>query len=201
MPLSFYLDSNKKISFINISKEMNHMKIIIQPSDKLDSDILNLLVESISKEFINSKVAINPLLKVDIHDFISKHRNQLRSSDFLLWTLEKLKPSNEIKILVICDIDAYSGDLNFVFGEAYKGGRVAAIYLQRLRQEFYSLESNKSLFHERIVKEAIHELGHTFGLVHCANKSCVMHFSNSLYDTDIKENKFCLYCKNKLMLN
>ena len=180
---------------------MDHMKIIIQPSDKLDSDILNLLVESISKEFVNSKVTINPLLKVDIHDFISKHRNQLRSSDFLLWTLEKLKPSNEIKILVICDIDAYSGDLNFVFGEAYKGGRVAAIYLQRLRQEFYSLESNKSLFHERIVKEAIHELGHTFGLVHCANKSCVMHFSNSLYDTDIKENKFCLYCKNKLMLN
>ena len=91
--------------------------------------------------------------------------------------------------------------MNFVFGEAYKGGRVAAIYLQRLRQEFYSLESNKSLFHERIVKEAIHELGHTFGLVHCANKSCVMHFSNSLYDTDIKENKFCLYCKNKLRLN
>jgi len=29
-------------------------------------------------------------------------------------------------------IDAYSGDLNFVFVEAYKGGRVAAIYLPRL---------------------------------------------------------------------
>jgi hypothetical protein len=65
MPLSFYLNRSKKISFINISKEMNHMKIIIQPStDKLDSDILNLLVESISKEFVSSKVAINPLLKV-----------------------------------------------------------------------------------------------------------------------------------------
>ena len=178
------------------------MKIIIQPSsDKLDNDILNLLVESISKEFVNSKVTINPLLKVDIHDFISKHRNQLRSSDFLLWILEKLKPSKEIKILVICDIDAYSGDLNFVFGEAYKGGRVAAIYFPRLRQEFYGLEPNKLLFHERIVKEAIHELGHTFGLFHCNNnKLCVMHFSNSLYDTDIKEKRFCLDCKNNLRL-
>ena len=65
------------------------------------------------------------------------------SSDFLLWILEKLKPSKEIKILVVCDIDAYSGDLNFVFGEAYNGGRVAVIYLPRLRQEFYGLESNK----------------------------------------------------------
>jgi archaemetzincin len=177
------------------------MKIIIQPSsDKFDSDILNLLVESISKEFVNSKVTINPLLKFDIHNFIPKQRNQLRSSDFLLWILEKLKPSKELKILVICDLDAYSGDLNFVFGEAYKGGRVAAIYLPRLRQEFYGLEPNKLVFHERIVKEAIHELGHTFSLFHCNNKLCVMHFSNSLHDTDIKGKSFCSICKDNLRL-
>ena len=177
------------------------MEIIIQPVDKLDNDSLNLLVESISKEFVNSKVTVNLLLKFDIHNFISKRRNQLRSSDFLLWILEKLKPAKEIKILVISDIDAYSGDLNFVFGEAYKGGRVAAIYLPRLRQEFYGLDTNKLVFHERIVKEAIHELGHTFGLSHCNNQLCVMHFSNSLYDTDIKEIKFCSDCKYNLMLN
>ena len=176
------------------------MDIIIQPSDKLDNDILNLLADSISKEFVNFKVTVNPLLIFDIHDFISKHRNQLKSSDFLFWILEKLKPAKNIKILVICDIDAYSGDLNFVFGEAYREGRVAAIYLPRLRQEFYGLESNKLVFHKRIVKEAIHELGHTFGLFHCNNESCVMHFSNSSYDTDIKEKSFCSNCKNNIRL-
>jgi archaemetzincin len=176
------------------------MDIIIQPSDRLDNDILNLLTDSISKEFVNFKVTVNPLLIFDIHDFISKHRNQLRSSDFLFWILEKLKPAKNIKILVICDIDAYSGDLNFVFGEAYREGRVAAIYLPRLRQEFYGLESNKLVFHKRIVKEAIHELGHTFGLFHCNNELCVMHFSNSLYDTDIKEKSFCSNCKNNFRL-
>ena len=80
------------------------MDIIIQPSsDKLDYDIfiLNLLADSIAKEFVHSKVTINLLLKFDIHYFIFKHRNQLRSSDFLLWILEKLKPANEIMILVI----------------------------------------------------------------------------------------------------
>ncbi len=176
------------------------MDIIIQPSDKLDNDILNLLADSISKEFVNFKVTVNPLLIFDIHDFISKRRNQLRSSDFLFCILKKLKPTKNIKILVICDIDAYSGDLNFVFGEAYREGRVAAIYLPRLRQEFYGLESNKLVFHKRIVKEAIHELGHTFGLFHCNNELCVMHFSNSLYDTDIKEKSFCSNCKNNLRL-
>jgi predicted Zn-dependent protease len=122
------------------------MDIIIQTLDKLNNDILNLLIDSIPKEFVNSKVTINPLLKFNIHDFISKRRNQLRSSDLLFWILEKLNPSNDIKILVICNIDPYSGDLNFIFGEAYKGGRVAAIYLPILRQEVYGLESNKLLF-------------------------------------------------------
>ena len=54
------------------------MEIIIQPSDKLDNNILNILIESISKEFVNSKVTVNPLMKFDSHDFISKRRNQLR---------------------------------------------------------------------------------------------------------------------------
>jgi len=175
------------------------MKIIIQPLIELDNDILNLLTDSISKEFTNSKVTINPILKFDVQDFIDKHRNQIRSSDLLLWILETFKPSKEIKILVICDIDAYSGDLNFVFGEAYsREGRVGAIYLPRLRQEFYGLKSDKLVFQERILKEAIHELGHAFGLFHCNNKRCVMHFSNSLHDTDIKGRSFCSNCKNNL---
>jgi archaemetzincin len=178
------------------------MEIIIQPSsDKLDNDILNLVVESISKEFVNSKVTVTPLLKFDIHDFISKHRNQLRSSDFLFWILEKLKPTKEMKILLIGDIDAYSGDLNFVFGEAHLGGRVAAIYLPRLRPEFYNLKPNELLFYDRITKEAVHELGHSFGLFHCNNKRCVMYFSNSLYDTDFKNKIFCKNCKINYYLN
>ena len=58
------------------------MEIIIQPSGKLDNDILNLLVKSILKEFVNSKVTVNPLMKFDIHDFISKRRNQLNLLTF-----------------------------------------------------------------------------------------------------------------------
>lgn len=92
-----------------------------------------------------------------------------------------------------------STGLNFVFGEAYSDGKIAAIYLPRLKQEFYGLEPNEQLFYERIVKEAVHELGHTFGFAHCGNKLCVMHFSNSLAETDIKGRGFCKNCKNKML--
>ena len=176
------------------------MKIIIQPIEKdIDNDILNLLYDSISIEFNNIDVTIAPILKIDIHNFINRQRNQIRSSDLLQWILEKVKPTKDMKILVICNMDAYSGELNFVFGEAHLGGRVAAIYLPRLRSEFYNLEPNELIFYDRISKEAIHELGHSFGLFHCNNKKCVMYFSNSLYDTDFKNKIFCRNCKNKLL--
>jgi archaemetzincin len=98
----------------------------------------------------------------------------------------------------ICDFDAYSNNLNFVFGESSIGGNISAIYLPRLRQEFYGLEPDEFIFYQRIVKEAVHELGHTFGLNHCANTRCVMHFSNSLSDTDFKENHICNICRRVL---
>jgi archaemetzincin len=127
-------------------------------------------------------------------NLLDKSRRQWKSDKILLWLLDKNKPGEDNKILAICDFDAYSYGLNFVFGQAQIDGRVSAIYLPRLRQEFYGLKLDKSLFYQRIVKEAIHELGHAFGLKHCNNAMCVMHFSSSLPDTDIKQNSFCDAC-------
>ena len=175
------------------------MQIIIQPIEKdIDNNIFKLLYDSISTQFNDINVTIAPLLKVDIHNFINRQRNQLKSSNLLHWILEKIKPTKEMKILVICDMDAYSEELNFVFGEAHLGGSIAAIYLPRLRPEFYNIEQDELMFNDRIAKEAIHELGHSFGLFHCNNKRCVMYFSNSLYDTDFKNRTFCKNCKDKL---
>ena len=95
--------------------------------------------------------------------------------------------------------DSYSDELNFGFGEVYVDGYISAIYLPRLRQEFYRLKSDESLFYQGIVKEAVHELGHAFGLNHCESIKCVMHFSNSLSDTDIKTSHFCNVCRGHLV--
>jgi archaemetzincin len=78
-------------------------------------------------------------------------------------------------------------------------GSICAIYLPRLRQEFYGLKTDESLFCQRIVKEAVHEFGHAFSLTHCENIKCVMHFSNSLSDTDIKTSHLCNICRGHLV--
>ena len=105
------------------------------------------------------------------------------------------------RVLGVVDLDIFATGLNFVFGEADITGKRALISLQRLRQEFYGLPKNENLFQERAIKEAVHELGHTYGLKHCPNPVCVMHFSNSLPDTDAKGQNFCPACKVRLDKN
>ena len=134
----------------------------------------------------------------------NEQRNQSNSDKLLRWLTTSIanntKSYNSTKTIVlgICNFDAYSSGMNFVFGQASLTGGVAAIYLPRLRQEFYSLGADRSIFIERVLKEATHEVGHAFGLNHCPKRSCVMHFSNSLIDTDCKAKDFCSICRNKL---
>ena len=126
-------------------------------------------------------------------------RKQWISDKILDWLLRNHNPDSDTKVLAICNFDAYSGDLNFVLGEAHMGGRVAAIYIPRLRHELYVKESDiNKLVEQRVIKEAVHELGHVFGLIHCEKSRCVMHFSYSLQDTDFKHYEFCERC-NKIL--
>lgn len=106
-------------------------------------------------------------------------------------------PSPDDRVLGVVDVDVFASGLNFVFGEADITGRRALISLVRLRQEFYSLPQDENLFRERVFKEAVHELGHTYGLGHCPDSTCVMYFSNSLHDTDVKGRDFCPNCQEK----
>ena len=76
--------------------------------------------------------------------------------------------------------------------------KVIEILQNELRQEFYNLPRDQGLFHKRGLTEAVHELGHTYGLGHCRNPRCVMFFSNSLVDTDRKGPEFCPDCKKQL---
>jgi len=145
-----------------------------------------------------------PQLLDTFRALFNEQRNQLNSDKLLHWLITsivnhiKSYDAGKIIILAICNIDAYSPGLNFVFGQASVTGGVAAIYLPRLRQEFYGIAADISIFIERVLKECTHEVGHTFGLDHCPKQSCVMHFSNSVVDTDRKAKDFCNVCRNKL---
>lgn len=181
------------------------MEIIVQPFfTELDYTTLNNLGKDISREFENIKVTVaignnsNLVhLKIDtvFETSFDRHRNQWYSPKLLDWFFKKFTPNKDTKIPFILDVDAYSNGLNFVLGEAFHKGGLGAIYLPRIKQEFYGLKPNGRLFYDRMVKESIHELGHVFGFVHCQNPRCVMHFSNTLSDTDIKDRSFCNTCR------
>jgi archaemetzincin len=100
-------------------------------------------------------------------------------------------------ILGVADADIFVPELNFVFGEACFPGKGALISLWRLKPEFYGDAPDETIFLTRVVKEAVHEIGHTLGLRHCSRNSCVMHFSNSIFDTDIKQTIPCDECYTK----
>jgi archaemetzincin len=112
--------------------------------------------------------------------------------------LAETLPSPDDRVLGVANVDLYVKGLNFVFGEAQCPGKAAVVSLYRLRPEFYGAPRDERLFFERVVKEAVHELGHTLGLKHCADPLCVMHFSLHIGMTDQKKAEFCETCLPKI---
>ena len=124
-------------------------------------------------------------------------RNQYDSATILKEVLSQA-PEGAEKVIGITDVDLYIPILTFVFGQAQLGGKGALVSCHRLRQEFYGLQLQKELLKRRMVKEAFHELGHAFGLTHCSDAHCVMHFANSVREIDRKRDKFCPECRKLL---
>lgn len=125
---------------------------------------------------------------------LDKKRGQYRSNQILAMIQAYALKMGLCRVLGVLDVDVFVPELNFVFGEATFPGSSALISLWRLRPEFHGEPTDIKLLEERTLKEAIHELGHTLGLKHCQRSTCVMHFSNSIFDTDKKQTQFCDDC-------
>lgn len=148
------------------------------------------------KGFISSvEIASNP---IPIYDSEYNSIRRQYDADRILSRLNKIfKKSDQLSVLGVIDEDIYSRFQNFVFGIAEKrflnSPGASLISVTRLKEEFYMRPNDEALFELRILKEAFHELGHTFGLGHCKN-DCVMRYSNCLADTDRKPPQLCDSC-------
>jgi len=168
------------------------MKIGILPIGQIAPEVLIALEQSLVKIYPDTTCSIiNEVLPIPQQAF-DKKRKQYNSSTILNeLRVFAAKREGIDRVLGVVDVDIFSSGLNYVFGEAYAPGAAALISLWRLKPEFYGESAGSAVFKLRVSKEAVHELGHTLGLQHCPRSFCVMHFSNSIFDTDKKQNLLC----------
>ncbi|MBN1375260.1 MAG: archaemetzincin family Zn-dependent metalloprotease [Dehalococcoidia bacterium] len=172
------------------------MKIDLQPVGEIEYQILVQLKDGLHGIF-GCPVFIRDAAPIPQEAFNADQQQFL--SDAFIENLKAYKQAG-MYLLGITDANLYTQGLNFVFGQADINSGISIISLHYLRQENYGLAADSDLLSQRALKEAVHELGHNLGMGHCQDGYCVMHFSNSLIDTDVKKPYFCGRCQPKLTL-
>ncbi|HZS97003.1 MAG TPA: archaemetzincin family Zn-dependent metalloprotease [Terriglobales bacterium] len=126
-------------------------------------------------------------------------RQQYHSSE-ILQEMQRYLRTDSWRLLGVTAVDLYIPILTFVFGEAQIGGPCGLVSLHRLQQEFYGLPPDRDLLKQRLLKEAVHEVGHTLDLTHCDDYQCAMAPSHAVEWIDLKDGVLCGSCHNRVLV-
>ncbi len=158
--------------------------------------LLNRLAEVAQTTLaVSCEIESVPLCVDPLYDDL---RGQAWSTAILARLLERRVP-RETVVLGVTELDLYVPVLTFVFSEAQLNGPCAVISAHRLRDEYYGMPPNDEMLVNRLLKEALHELGHTQGLRHCTNWQCVMSSAHTVERIDIRQAAFCPACASHLV--
>ncbi len=137
---------------------------------------------------------------LDLSDFYDPARRQYNGNS-LLKIVETEFASDSGKTLGLFNVDLFIPILTYIFGQAFLNGRSGIASIHRFSNERYGIKADDTIFQERFRKEVIHELGHTFGLIHCHNPACVMRSSTYVEDIDQKSHHLCTKCLGQLEIS
>ncbi len=163
-----------------------------------EKDILEKTAEAVENEFhalVNLRDG-----HIDLSEFYDPARRQYNGNT-LLKLVDSMPFPDSSKTLGLFNVDLFIPILTFIFGQAYLNGRTGIASLYRFSNERYGMTGDNQFLVDRFKKEVIHELGHTFGLIHCHNQTCVMRSSTYVEDIDQKEQSFCPSCRNELEIH
>jgi archaemetzincin len=124
-------------------------------------------------------------------------RQQYHSSE-ILQAMQHWVTNESWRVLGVTAVDLYIPILTFVFGEAQIGGPCGLVSAHRLRQEFYGLPPDEEKLGQRLLKEAVHEIGHTLALTHCEDYQCAMAPSHAVEWIDLKDVMLCEACRARV---
>ncbi|MCX6280353.1 MAG: archaemetzincin family Zn-dependent metalloprotease [Bacteroidetes bacterium] len=157
--------------------------------------LLEQIAEAVRQEFkfpVNFKES-----HLDLSEFFDPGRRQYNGNK-ILHKLDSLAMPDSLKTIGLFSVDLFIPILTYIFGQAVLNGQTGIASLYRLSNERYGIEPDEKLLPERFTKEVIHELGHTFGLIHCMTPTCVMRSSTYVEDIDQKNRNICHLCREKL---
>lgn len=155
-------------------------------------DILEAISEEVKLQYLLPVQCLDGHL--DLSEFYDPARRQY-NGNLLLKKVDTFYASDSGKTLGLFSVDLFIPILTYIFGQAALNGRTGIASLFRLGNERYGIQPNDKLLLHRFSKEVIHELGHTFGLMHCSRTDCVMHSSTYVEDIDQKEQHLCTNCR------
>ncbi len=165
--------------------------LIVSPVGEFESGLVDTICAEISLIF-GYPVQTASLIE-DLEFAYDSGRDQYHSTP-ILEKLAESAPPDAIKVIGITSRDLFIPILTHVYGEAQLGGKACIVSTFRL-DEGVSKAVRRDIFTGRAAKEAIHELGHTFKLLHCKDKRCIMHYCREIRDVDRKSDDLCRYCK------
>ena len=175
---------------------MSHIYIV--PIELEDHSCLEKLESVIYKTF-HLKTRRREF-KINLKEAFDPNRGQYNSSLILRQLIMK-PPRDAGKILAVLDVDLFIPILTFVFGEAQLKGIGAVVSTRRLHNRFYGLPEDAEITTDRLLKESVHELGHTFGLIHCSQPKCVMNSSTYVENIDLKPAELCPLCEKSIKID
>ncbi|MFH1985768.1 MAG: peptidase M54 [Pseudomonadota bacterium] len=164
--------------------------MVLSPIGLLPEELLSEVATAVTRAFGCHTAVVYLLENADFAFDALRHQYH---STAILERLAASSPVHADKILGLTTVDLFIPILTHVFGEAQLGGRACVVSTCRLLLPASPLPGGSR--YQRISKEAIHELGHTFDLRHCRDPACVMHFCRSENDVDRKSSRFCRYCQ------
>lgn len=167
------------------------LRIVISPVGRRDDGLLDLLSLRIRAVFGCGSETVSLLKSIDFA--LDPVRRQYHSTP-ILEKLSDAAPGWALKVLGLVEEDLFIPILTHIYGEAQLGGRACMVSTHRLGEGLPSTGQGRAAYEERVVKEAIHELGHTFNLRHCPDTACIMHYCHTVEDVDRKANDLCRYC-------